>query len=296
MPNLICLNNLKGVGSTCAQVTPLTGMLGFVLARPGFTFADAESFATQSNWSTGIGNKDLFPVQNVRSQENQKVEDNIEATSYGDKIFNWTGKKGLRLMLTLSKDQHEILKTYSDLKWTMFRLDRNNNIWGILNADGTIQGIELDYFHVFEQTEPTEGETVKTPVEFQEADPGEWDTKGCYVTPTFRVKNLAPITYVTITAGTVATNAFTATVAYVPAKRFNADGTAVSVALTGLADTNFEVIDQTGAVNVLASVVESTVTPGTYTITGATLTSGTVKVKPIAAALYESNTATLASA
>lgn len=296
MSNLICLNEIKGVGVPCSQVMPLTEIAGIILARPGFTFTNAEACDTLTEWLAAVANKDLLVINNVREVEDQKVEDGVYTTAFGDKIHNWEGKQGKRLLITASKEQHEILRTYSNRNWELFIKDRNNNIWAILNADDTIQGIKLDYFHVFNQTSPTAERPAMTPIEYQHADPGEWDANGCYFNPAFRISNIVPVTHVNITVSTVAANVFTLTAAYVPDKQFNANGTAISIPLEGLEKTDLEVIDQTGAANVLVSAVEDTETKGTYVVTGATLTSGTARVKPNATSLYESDVATLTAA
>lgn len=296
MSNLICLNEIKGVGVPCSQVMPLTEIAGIILARPGFTFTNAEACDTLTEWLAAVANKDLLVINNVREVEDQKVEDGVYTTAFGDKIHNWEGKQGKRLLITASKEQHEILRTYSNRNWELFIKDRNNNIWAILNADDTIQGIKLDYFHVFNQTSPTAERPAMTPIEYQHADPGEWDANGCYFNPAFRISNIVPVTHVNITVSTVAANVFTLTAAYVPDKQFNANGTAISIPLEGLEKTDLEVIDQTGAANVLVSAVEDTETKGTYVVTGATLTSGTARVKPNATSLYESDVATLTQA
>ena len=295
MPNIICLNELNGVGVPCSQITPLTDALAFGLLRPGFTFSDAEACDTLTDWLTAVANKDILVVPNVRGSENQTVEDGIHTTAYGDKIHLWEGKQGKRYMLTLSKDQHKILRTYSGKNYDFVIFDRNNNIHVVVNDDGTIGGYPLDYFHVFNQTEPTEADPPFTPVEFQIADSGLKSSKGGFLAPTFRVKDIEPITHITIEVSTVDTNVFTLTAYATKTLEFDSDGTAVQEPITGLDTTELYVIDQTGAENSLASCVESTVTPGTYTVTGDTLTSGSCKVKPTATSLYESDTETLAA-
>jgi hypothetical protein len=296
MAELKCLNELYGVGVPCSKVTPLTTEQSIVIARPGYTFTNAEAFASSSNWQTGIANKDLFVIDGVENPEDQKVEDGIYTSDTGDKTRLWSGKRGKRLLFTLTLEQHQIAVTYGGKNWELFKVDKNGNIMGIVNDDGTISGIALSYFEVFEQTEPTATEPPFTPIEYQEEDTKAWSKKGCYVTPTWLTsKIIKPLTLVTCTCSTVATFIFTATVAYSPNSIFDADGTAKSVALSGLTDANFEVIDQGGSVETV-TVVESTTTPGTYTITGVDITSGSCQVIATASVLYESTVTTLTAA
>lgn len=291
--NLLCLNELKGVGVPCNQISPLTDAMSFGLLRPGFTFTDAEGCDALTDWLTAVANKDMYIIPNVFNSENQKVEDGIHTSNYGEKSHLSEGLRGEKYLIKCTKEQHEILRSYSEKNWDMVIFDRNNNIHVILNDDGTIGGSKLGYFHVYGQIKGNSEMPTHTPIEYQEDDAGEWDAKGAYLSPSFRLKNIKPITQVVTTSSTVDANVFTCSVAYTPDKHFAADGTALSVALTGLDETSFEVIDQTTAINVIVSAVESSITPGTYTITGTTLTSGSVRVKPSATNLYESERETL---
>ena len=295
----ICFNELKGIGAPCENITPLTDAKTLVLARRGFAFTDAEDFATLASWKTAIADKNLYVLTGIASSENMKVEDGIYTGPFGDETHLWYGKRGKQYKFKLTKDQHTILfSQYSHKKWDLFELDRNGNIKGILNSDGTVSGSKLSYFIVKQQDEATEAEPMLTPVKFQKQDTTDWDERGCWLKPTWSVDEIEPITYVKITASTVATNVFTLTVAYENDYTFDTDGTVKGAAISGLGVDDLLVIDQTGAENTLASVVESSTTPGTYTVTGTTLTSGTVKVTPNTSNedLYESDTATLTAA
>jgi hypothetical protein len=300
MAELICLNARDGIGIPCESITPLTVLRSVFLTRPGFSFDDSADFADKDVWDTAIAAKEILPLQNIKGFENQKVEDGLHTTDTGDKIFLWPGMRGGLLKFVLTLDQHKILKTYSEQNWKMFKGDRGNNISGVLNDDGTISGFELGYFHVKGQMEATATDPPFTPVEYQELDPDEFDVKGCYVSPTWRIKNLTPVTKVTITSSTVAAFIFTVTVNYVPASKFTAAGAAISIPCTGLIHDNFKVIDHDGTAEVV-SAVESTVTPGVYVITGTDITNGTVQIIPNApngdaANLFESDVLTIVAA
>ena len=292
MADLLCLNNLEGVGVPCEQLTPITGLSAIILARPGVTFDDSEDFANQTTWKTKIAAKDVIVLPSIKTQENQQVEDGVYQSPFGDKTHLWNGQRGLRLSATFTLDQHKIAQTYSNKNWEMFRRDRNNNIIGVLQDDGTIKGFELGYFYVFDQMEPTESEPAFTPIEFQEIDPGEYNAQGCYVNPSWRASDLDPLGTVTLVCSTVDTFIFSATVSYVPTSTFNADGTAISIAVSGLDETSFKVIDQAGDIEVV-TVEESATVPGTYTITGVDITSGSCQVVAVVTALYESAVQTL---
>jgi hypothetical protein len=298
MAELLCLNAVYGIGAPCEQLSPITVPQGLLLAKRGFSFTDGEDFADSAEVLAGIAAGSLFPIMEADSYEAQSSEDRIHTTGIGKKLFLGEGIPGMRVLFSLTKDQHKIARTYNNKKWDLFIIDRNNNILGIKNDDLTITGIQLDYFHVGKQMPATDADPEFTPIEFQYLDAEELDKKGVYVNPVWRAATtIKPATLVTLTqVGTVATFAFVVDVAYKPSQQFSPDGTAVSIPITDLTTAgNWKVIDQGGAVETVTAV-ESTTIPGRYTVTGVDITAGTVQVIATAADLFQSDILTLATA
>lgn len=291
MSNAVCLNDIKGIGAACGKGTPLAEPYKFGLARPGFTFADWSALATLATVKTAIANKDMLIVEGVVGGEDQKVEDNVEDTGH-ERIHVNYGVRGKMLTLNLTKDQHKIFfEEYNNKKWDLWAMDRNNNWHVIVNDDDTIQGVPLDYFQVKQSMDAAQGQAVKTPVEYQHEDATLWDTHGGWLNPSYNLSKVKPITNVTLSnASTVAADAFTVQVDYTETQTAKADGTTASVAISGLDENDFELLNTDGTTNTISTVVESSTTPGLYTITGTTFTAGSVQVIPNTANadLYES--------
>lgn len=287
MTDLLCLNDLKGIGGNCENMTPITLLQGLALLRPGFTFDDAEDFATLASWQAAIAAKNVMLVNEIISQESIKVEDGKHTTPMGQIIELWKGMRGLKVQAKLTLDQHKVISTYANRGWDLVRIDRANTLVGVLNDDGTIGGFSLATFIVESQTEALVDTPPLTPISFQEDDPSEYNSSGAWVKPTWRVSKLKPLGFVTITPSDVETFIFTAVIGVTATSSYNADGTAKVVPFTGGVAADFEVIDQGGAVETV-TVAESATVPGTYTFTGVNITSGTIRVKPSATNPFES--------
>jgi hypothetical protein len=257
--------------------------------RPGFTFDDAEDFATLASWQAAIAAKNVMLVNEIISQESIKVEDGKHTTPMGQMIELWKGMRGLKVQAKLTLDQHKVVSTYANRGWDLIRIDRANTLIGVLNEDGTVGGFSLATFIVESQTEALVDTPPLTPISFQEDDPSEYNAAGCWVKPTWRVSKLKPLGFVTILPSTVsALFIFTAVIGVTATSSFNSDGTAKKVPFTGGVAADFEVIDQGGAIET-CTVLESTTVPGSYTFTGVNITSGTVRVKPSATNPFESD-------
>jgi hypothetical protein len=290
---LLCLNSVKGIGALCDNITPITLLQGFALLRPGFTFDDAEDFATLLSWQTAIANKNVMLVNNIISQESIKVEDGMHTTPNGQRIKLWDGMRGLDLKAKLTLDQHKIIRTYANLGWDLVRIDRANTLIGVINDDGTVGGFSLATFIVGSQTEPLVDTPPLTPIQFQEEDPGEYNSKGAWVKPSWRVSKLKPMTFLTIEVTTVAAFKFTATIYYLAVSNFSSDGTLIKIPYSGALAANFLVTDQGGAVE--TCTIEE-IGDGIYEVTGVDITSGTLEIVPSATNLYEAATMALVAA
>lgn len=298
-----CLANVDGLGELCQQATPLTVRTGAFLTKPDFSFSTVSSFLTEADWLTAIAAGNVFPLQNIREQENQDMDDAVIETSTQDKVFQYEGTRGQMWKFILPLDLHKILKNQYSLKgWRLIELDKNGNLIGT-SPDGTaVQGFKLSYFRVMKQETPGSDTAAYTPIEFQKESIKEYDANGVYGNPTWVGSDLSGVLKVSQSVSTVTTNVFTVTVSWVSSSEIDPDTSALATfPIPSLVAANFKIIDQTGAVLDNASdytVTESSASPGTYTIdaTVGGLTSGTCQVIASSTLLYKSDVATLAAA
>jgi hypothetical protein len=292
---ILCLNTVEGLGLRCEPENDLSILRGIFLTKPDFNFVSFTSFATEADWLAAIAAGNIFPILGIKEYEAADVEDNIYESPIGEKTLNYEGMRGMILKVKYDVKSHKILRTYANKNWKMFKFDLNGNVIGT-SPDGTkVQGFKIGYFHVSKQMTATADQPAWTLINIQESIVAEWDERGVYCKPTFEPADLNGVLPVVLTCSTVTTFAFTATVSYVDESKLTSAGADTTVPISGLLAANFYVLDQGGLVETV-TVSESLVSPGTYTVTGVDITSGSCQVIATAANLYKSTEIALTSA
>lgn len=293
-----CLNN-KGIAKTCKKKTPITTERAMFLTVPGFAFADAVEFADRDTWLGYIADGSILPLQGIREVENQNFEDPIIETTSGEKIGTFEGQRGSRYKLLFPLDQHQLVRLLNDGEFGVIIADRNNNLRGTMLDDGTITGFTTSFFKVWKMDSPAADVAPWTMIDVQYDDPDEWDAKGVYLTPTWRVSRIDGVLQVVTSSSAIVAGVFTTTVKYIDATNPTSAGATNEKAIPGLLVNNFKVYNQAGALLTPTTdytVTESTDTPGEYevdTTAGTPITGGTVQVIATATALYNSEAETL---
>jgi hypothetical protein len=291
---ITCINNVQGIGEVCGQATPITVISGIFLATPEQSFSTPAKFVELAEWNTQIAAGKIFPVQNILDEENQDFADKVMETPVGDKVFQFEGKRGKLLKLTLPLELHKILRSYSFANWRIYYLDRNNNLRGT-TVDGTIiKGFKLSFFRVLKQKSADASNAAFSEIQLQEANIQEWDVNGIYANPAWLGSDLQGVLSVVATASAIAANAFTLTVNYVDNSGLTPAGANNTAAITGLLAANIQII-KSGSVVTPTSVTPIAGLDGEYTVTCSALTApATVQVIATNANLYRSNVLTLA--
>lgn len=293
---IICDEGVIGLGNPCGAGNPLTIPYGIILTDPTFEFSTFSAFATQANYLSGIVAGTLVPIMGCKGIEAKDVEDSVHTTDTGEKIFLYHGKRGQSLKFHLSLYQHQILMDYPLKKWRAFFVDVEGNVLGT-SPDGTkVKGFSISSLFVNKLPTAQKDAPRWTMVEFQESIVDELDRRGVYVNPsTWLASDLEPVTQVELTVGTCSSFEFTATVQFVDGFGLKSTGAKNTQAISGLVAANFYVIDQGGVVETV-TVTESSTVPGTYTVTGVDITSGTCAIVPSTTMLFKSDTETVSAA
>jgi hypothetical protein len=278
----------KGVAKTCKTKAPITAIKQLFLTVPGFAFADETSFLSEADWLGYIADGSIIPLVDVREQEDQSFEDPTIETTNGEKVDTFEGQRGALYRMLYDLDQHQIMRLLSGQNFGLIKGDRNNNARATKLSGGTITGVQLSFFKVWKMTEPDAENAPYSMVQLQEDDPGEWDDNGIYATPTWRLSRLGQpgngVLQVDLTCGAIAAGVFTATVKYINTANPTNTGGTNERAISGLDVNSFRIFDQAGALLTPTTdytVVESTSTPGEYTIdttAGTPITGGTCQV------------------
>jgi len=294
---LTCLTEKYGISTTCDTRIDITATKIFFLSLPGTTFTDATDFATEATWKTKIAAGLIFPIKGIVEVEGQDGENVYQETSYQDKILLLEGRRGAKHMVQMPLDQYKIARGYNGKTWEVFTSDILGNLIGVENADGTIQGRSLSYFHVNSLPTATADTALLPAFEYIEGNVDEFNRRGAYLNPSdvWSPSSLDGPLKVVTSSSTVSTNVFTTAVSYVNDSKYQSDGDTNTDVITGLVIGNFEVINQAGVVITPTSITETAVL-GTYTVTCAAITSGSIQVVATSSAMYQSEVEAVAAA
>lgn len=294
-----CTSVPQGLGyGGCLTGPLLRATKRLVLALESQQFATQAEAKTKAAWLTDLINEEIFPLALVDGAEKKSTEDIVPVTPYGTPIFMKAGKIGLKLMMLLTPDQNRILQTYNDKKLRAYLFMDGNTILGTTN--GTIvKGLKLSYFHASTVDVPVALEDFAyTSVEIQFESIDEINSTPFYVigseaavaaVPWYPVTDIAPMTKLTLTPGTCSAFTFTLAVAYVDPT------TGASVPFENVIAAEIRLTKADGSSDAVVSVT-ATSTPGTYTVVGTAITSGTVELIATTTSLFYSAVTAVAAA
>lgn len=294
-----CPTTLDGIGNGGCITNPILNFItGFIPALESQQFNTFADFNSETSNKQAIISGELLPIKIFDEMENVSTEELTSETSRGTKLFHRNGRYGFIGKSLLSPDQNRILQSY-DMKINAgYIMDDLGNRLGT-SPDGIIvKPLSVSYFKVKPMELPlaSDGSAwASIEVQFEFVD--EINKQPAYSISSelswIPTKVIAPLTKITISTGTMAANAFVASFAYVDPT------TGKSVPLTGLDADGAEltVINQLGA-TATVTVVAVSGTPGDYTITdsGATMTSGTIKLNALVDSFYYSATTIVSAA
>lgn len=296
----LCTQILEGLGyGGCVDGPLLRTPKRFILALESQQFASQAEAKTKAAWLTDIIAKELFPLALIDDAEDKSTEDSVPVTAFGRPVFQQAGKVGMKIMMLLTPDQNRILQTYNNKKVGLYVVMDGGTILGTTN--GTIvKPLKLAYFHASTLKFPvTLDGFAYSSVEIQFESIDELNSKPFYITgsdaataaiPWYPATDLVPMTKITLTPGTVAAFTFTCAFAYVDPT------TGASVPIIGITAPEVALTKADGSSDAVVSVTESGTIPGTYTIVGTAITSGTVRLVPTATSLFYSDAEAVSAA
>lgn len=280
---LFCGAVRDGLPESCSSGNPLRIMRGFFTVPKGVSFTETEAAAI-ANYTSKVIAKTLLPVHNVFNLEDTSVEKKIQESVLGYKKTTHKGIRGYRLSFDMTIDEYKVFDSWMGKNFDIIPYDSDGNIIFKSLGGDNLGGFPLAYFDIEKLPVVTEASSMMTMVEIQEEDANDWllarhlkPQDNTAIADRWSPKDVKTITKVTLTAGTVAANEFVATLSYDSESEMQ-DGTEKSVPVTGATADNFEVKDGTGAIVTPTGVVETTGTPGEYTLTFSAYTGGTAQV------------------
>lgn len=277
--SLVCLQDVKGLGTACEADNPFAVAQSLFLAAEDQEFASAAEFASIDKWNEAVIAKQIFPIHDINNVTDASEEDvTYTSPSTGAKSHIRDGKRGSMYDLQMPLVLHQILRTYSFKKFRLYVADLNGNIIGTSPDGVKVTGISLQYFKVGRMLAATADTPAFTQVETQEADVREFDDRGVYITPTWSPSSIEGVLGLTLAQVGTASGTDIVVDTYF-ANGLSSDGSVNQIPYTGLEDnSSWVLVDASLAI---AAVVESSTVAGRYTITAdGAVTGGTIAVQP----------------
>lgn len=283
-----CSAIATGIGAQqCIKGNILKMFRKFILLVPGTTIDTFSNFQSESYIKGLIAAGTAFPLENIEAVEDSSTEAGKVDTDAGNTKKTRDGKYGFIVDMDMTLSQNAIFQGYGTTNWTLLIIDDDDNIIGT-TPDGTVvNGLTISYFDPMPM-KPTLGsdDYSKTRLEIKlqynrELNEDIVVARGSALD--WSPMTLDPVTVVTVSSVSIA--AFVITASFNIVDTTTAD--LASVPIRTLTAANLSVIDQASAV-VVPSDVSETTTPGTWEITTAAMTSGTIQQIATATSLFES--------
>jgi hypothetical protein len=284
------ISNVKGIGAACANGNPLFMPYLAVVATPGTQFDTYADFIDEATVLGKIASGELFPLSYFINLEDTSTEKSTVETASGDIFTTRDGKTGFMGEMNLSLKQNELFQDYGSVGWTLFLVGENGT-WEGQTPDGTVvKGYTLAEFNPEPMKRALSADAKSsTAVTIRFAENDELN-KNIVVAESadldWSPKLLDPVTHVTVSNTSIATEVITAS--------FNAvddrHAPIKSVAISTITQSELKAVDQTGADAPIVGATE-TATKGVWTIdvTGSGMTSGTIQLLASATSLYSSD-------
>lgn len=278
----------NGIGAKiCSKENILKMPRKLILLAPGISIDTYDNFQLESYINGLIAAGSAFPLENIEAVEDVSTEQSTVDTDAGNRKTTREGKYGFIVDMDMTLAQNATFQGYGTINWKVIIIDDDDNMWATSSDATTINGFTLSQFNPMPM-KPTlgSGDYSKTRLEIQLQYNREMNEELVVVRGTeldWSPMALQPVTIVTVSSVSISTFVITAS--------FNiVDTTTADLAtipIRTLAVANLSVIDQTGTA-VTPSDVSETTTPGTWEITTAAMTSGTIQQIATATSFFES--------
>lgn len=290
-----CPDQVEGIGNGGCIAPPLLKSIRMVVpSKESQSFATLADFKDEDAWKTDIIGKEIFPLVQFEESEDVSAEATEVTSSAGNIFLQKDGRYGIKFMMALTPDQNRILQSYNNKRFKFYLVDDAGTIKGSSPDDTSVTGFS-GTMTVYKKQMPFTTEVVEYSVVRVIFD----YNKEFNETPRFAIGTeigwnplqvIKPMTQITLTASTVASNEFTCAFAYIDPT------TGKTVPMTSVTSSDIVVLDQNG--DTITTTITETSTEGTYTIadSGAAMTSGSITLVASADSFYYSDTVTLESA
>lgn len=284
-----CPTSVKGLGVSCAKGNPSKMPQLAVVAVPGFQFDTYADFIDIDVINTEIAAGNIYPLIKFTDIEDKSTEQVEYESGSGDVFTTRDGKRGFTGYMNMNWKQNELFQSYGSIGWSLFMFDDTGN-WEGQTPDGvTVKGYTLSRFDPKPNMRTLTTDIIsRTPVDIRFAYNAEMDKQIVLALAEdidFSPSVISPVTYVTLSNISIATNVITFTAAVTDDR----NASLPSVAVRGLTASELEFVDQTGAI--VTGTITETAVQGTWEadMTAAAMTGGTIQIVATTDSLYSSD-------
>lgn len=166
---------------------------GLVLLTDNFA-NNAATMALEDTWIAGVRSKDVFPLINLDSYEDQSSDDTIYEASSGRRKLLKRGKKRYMFQFDIPLAVHKKLHQSFNNANLRYAVIRDGRIC-LYNDGGTLKGFKTSMINIGSMKEvPADGSTPGfTPIYLDMDNYREWDMYGDFFQPSWEPNDLEPL-------------------------------------------------------------------------------------------------------
>lgn len=263
--------DLLGTGrGTCAK--SLGADIRFFITEDAFQNTGA-NLKLQATWTAGIAAGTVFPFPEVMEIEPQNIEAAYYETPSGSTFKMKNEKRKTMYKFVENIVTHSGMKSYSDRGWKIWFYTKNGYLRGHTLSADLYQGLSVSNFFVNAQETATFDAVEQTPVVVEFEDVNDWDEEFAVLQPSFNMMDLEGAYECSLAIGSISTGATLVVPTTVTLKGSN-------TVVSGLAKTDFTLLDSAGAAILIDSAVESP--SGTYAVTATSVVvTGTIELADV---------------
>lgn len=272
----VAQDNLGYLG--CDSKGPFRDTVALFLAKNGFEFATFADFADKTKWEEAVKAKNIIPLKGIIEIDDQSEDAQYYESPGGIRTPAREGSYRNVYMFSLPFEVHKALRTLSNGNFQIFTLDSAGNVIGT-SPDGTkVTGFTPSLFNVEKLTGATQDNTPAwSRVAVDISDVTQLNDFGVYVKTGWSLLALNNVASVGIAV--ISANAAEIKLSVFYVAGLAADGSALKIPITGIAQADFLFTDTAPTADAMVDNGD-----GTYTFPGTAMVSGTVTlVAPSAA-------------
>ena len=272
----ICTTTFGNVGSFCEKGDSRGVPVGLILTTKTFEFQTYVKFTTESEYTTAIKAKEMFPFPEI-VEFDDNTEDAVYYTSpLGVDKFLRDGKYKFLFRTDVTLNTNKEMQKFSNANLRVFIVDSEGMIWGYSDDGTTVRGFSVSTFKVENQKIPAADKPGFVGINITLANPREWNDFGVIMKPNWILSDLNSLANVQMTVPSATATSIVVSVG-APTGEIDSDGSVKEVQIAGLDLPDFKFLKASdGSVQTPTAIKDNK--DGSYDFTFSAAESGTVNL------------------